>query len=80
MKRLLLTKFEAGGVTLPEHLAPNTQIAINTAHLFVGWFNLWNNANIIIVRNDLPTDPDATYIQCREGLYTLNDFEEHFQC
>ena len=65
-------------MTLPEHLAPNTQIAINTAQLFVGWFNLWNNANIIIVKKDLPTDPNPTYIQFKEGLYTLNDFKNIF--
>ena len=78
MKRLLLTKFEKDGVTLPEHLTANTQIAIKSAQLFVGWFNLWNNANIIIVKNDLPTDPNPTYIQFREGLYTLNDFKNIF--
>ena len=76
MKRLFITK--TGDINLPEHIKSHSKIAVKTAQFSVAWFNLLNYGNVIIVKKDVATDPNPTYIQFREGLYTMKDFKAIF--
>ena len=76
MKRLFITK--TGDIQLPEYIKPASKIAVKSAQFSIGWFNLWNDADVIVVKKDLATDLKPTYIKFREGLYTMKDFKGIF--
>ena len=74
MQRLFLNKL--GTVQLPEPLPAGSMIAVSTASFWVGWYNIWNTARFIIVKDQGLTDDNPTYIDLIPGLYTLKMLQD----
>ena len=74
MQRLFLNKL--GTVQLPEPLPAGSMIAVSTASFWVGWYNIWNTARIIIVKDEALPDDNPTFIDLRPGLYTLKMLQD----
>ena len=73
-QRLFLNKL--GIVELPSLLSPGSSIAVSAATFWVGWYNIWSTARLIIVKDQPFTDNNPTYIDFRSGLYTLKNIQD----
>ena len=79
MKRLFVNKLSGhGSITLTDYIKEGSAIALKSASLRVGWYNLYFN-NIIKITRAGDINAAITNITINSGFYTFEDFKKVFK-